>query len=259
MTRLFSLNKPALFYILLVLTAAVNAPAFANDLENQKMIRFTTPFPKVAPSFEVYQLLYTEAFERLGFTFSMTYQPDERSLISLNAGEYDGSSGRSPEMQIEKKYPNLLQVHEVILHYKSIGLVINPQIHVDGWKSLKESGEKITYVAGSQYIENQLPKYVDSRDIIVASDVPQALRLLLAGRVGIYIELDEITVFVKIIEEFKDHRFYNAGLVDSISMLPYLHKKHRALVPNLAETLRAMKADGTYSRLIKKVIDNEGN
>jgi hypothetical protein len=81
----------------------------------------------------------------------------------------------------------------------------------------------------------------------------------LAGRVGIYIELDEITVFVKIIEEFKDHRFYNAGPVDSISMFPYLHKKHRALVPKLAETLRRMKADGTYSLLINKVKDNEGN
>jgi hypothetical protein len=189
----------------------------------------------------------------------LTYQPDERSLISLNASEYDGSSGRLPELETEKKYPNLLRVDEVILHYKSIGLVINPQIHVDGWKSLKESGEKITYVAGSQYIEKQLPKYVDGRDIIVASDVPQALRLLLAGRVGIYIELDEITVFVKIIEEFKDHHFYNAGPVDSISMFPYMHKKHRALVPKLAETLRRMKADGTYSRLIKKVIDNEEN
>jgi hypothetical protein len=257
MTRLFSLNKPALFYILLVLTAALNAPAFANDLENQKMIRFTTPFPKVAPTHAVYQLLYTEAFRRLGYTFSMTYQPDERSLISLNAGKYDGSSGRIPDLETEKKYPNLLRVDEVILHHKSIGLVMDPQIQIDGWKSLKDIGVKITFVAGNQYIEKRLPNHVDGKDIIIASDISQALRMLLAGRVGIYIELDDIMVFVQIIEEFKEHRYHNAGLVDSISTFPYMHIKHRALVPKLAETLRVMKADGTYSRLIKKVINNE--
>ena len=119
--------------------------------------------------------------------------------------------------------------------------------------------EKITYVAGNKYIERQLPYHVGRRDIITASDITQALRLLLAGRVGIYIELDDITVFVKKIDEFKKHRFYNAGPVDSIATFPYMHIKHRALVPKLAETLRAMKADGTYSRLIKKVTDNEGN
>lgn len=259
MIRRFFLKELALVYVFWALAAAINMPAFASEFESQKTIQFTTSFPKIAPTYEVYQLLYTEAFRRLGYTFSMTYHPDERSLISLNAGEYDGSSGRTPELKTEKNYPNLLRVDEVILYHKSIGLVINPQIRIDGWKSLKECQEKITYVAGNKYIERQLPYHVDRRDVITASDISQALRLLLAGRVGIYIELDDITVFVQKIDEFKKHRFYNAGPVDSVSTFPYMHIKHRALVPKLAETLRAMKSDGTYSRLIKKVTDNEEN
>ena len=47
----------ALVCFLGALVIAINIPAFASEIETQKKIRFTTPFPKVAPTHAVYQLL----------------------------------------------------------------------------------------------------------------------------------------------------------------------------------------------------------
>ncbi len=36
-------------------------------------------------------------------------------------------------------------------------------------------------------------------------------------------------------------------------MYLYLHKKHQALVPRLAQALKDMKADGTYNRIMSAI------
>jgi polar amino acid transport system substrate-binding protein len=35
-----------------------------------------------------------------------------------------------------------------------------------------------------------------------------------------------------------------------VDMFLYLHKKHEALVPRLAQALRDMKADGSHARIL---------
>lgn len=144
----FFLFMLALFCVIGVLAPVINMPAFASELANPKTIRFTTPFPKISPTYKVYQLIYTEAFGRLGLPFSMAYHPDERALINLNAGEFDGGTGRIRELETEKYYPNLIRVDENILHHKSAGLVMHPQVKIDGWESLKNTGKKSRTLEG---------------------------------------------------------------------------------------------------------------
>jgi len=37
-------------------------------------------------------------------------------------------------------------------------------------------------------------------------------------------------------------------------MFLYLHKKHRNLIPRITASLRAVKADGTYQRLVDRFL-----
>ena len=38
-----------------------------------------------------------------------------------------------------------------------------------------------------------------------------------------------------------------------VSMYLYLHRRHEALVPRIAQALREMKSDGSYNRILATV------
>jgi polar amino acid transport system substrate-binding protein len=221
----------------------------------QGEIVFSTVFPEITPKYKTFKALYTEAFRRLGYGFQIFPYPSERALIDANSGRIDGVSSRIIELEIEKMYPNLIRVKEVIIPLTSIGLVMDSNIQIDGWKSLVGKGYKVTHIKGDKYIEKKLHNYLDRKSIIVSVDIPQALRKLVFGRVDIYIEIDDIIGFIPHIQEFKSEKFLNGGMVTRFMTYPYMNKKHVELAPRLAAVLREMKADGTY----KKMFDSAGS
>jgi hypothetical protein len=50
-------------------------------------------------------------------------------------------------------------------------------------------------------------------------------------------------------DKYKD--IVRVGIVDEIVIFPWLNKKHKALVPRLANALKAMKTDGTFQKIIE--------
>jgi ABC-type amino acid transport substrate-binding protein len=50
-------------------------------------------------------------------------------------------------------------------------------------------------------------------------------------------------------DKYKD--IVRVGIVEEIVLYPWLNKKHKALVPRLANALEAMKADGTFQKVIE--------
>ena len=220
------------------------------EVNSRQTIVFSTPFPKIAPSHAIYQSLYTEIFRRMGYDVQLNYYPGVRELIEVNAGHVDGSAGRIHDIDPENNYPNLIRVEEVILPHRGIAITKDASIRIPDWASLK--GYKISYISGDKWIENRLSRYVSADDIYPASEWLQALRLLDTGRVDIYLELDDMVGIIKIVDEFKNKRFFNAGTIELIEMYPYLNRKNQALVQPMISTLKAMKTDGTYDRLVSK-------
>ena len=53
-------------------------------------------------------------------------------------------------------------------------------------------------------------------------------------------------------KEFKSLPIKRIGIIHTIQVYPYLHKKHAELAPLLADTLKAMKADGTFDKLTEQ-------
>jgi ABC-type amino acid transport substrate-binding protein len=46
------------------------------------------------------------------------------------------------------------------------------------------------------------------------------------------------------------------GIVEEKILYPWLNKKHQELAPRLADALKAMKADGTFQKIIEAVKQN---
>ena len=249
-----------LFFIVFIILVFPQLDATASDESGiapsdpegsaRRTIVLSTPFPKIAPSHAIYQSLHTEIFRRMGYDVQLNYYPDVRELIEVNAGHLDGSSGRIYDIDPENNYPNLIRIEEVILPHRGIAITKDASIRIPDWASLK--GYKISYISGDKWIENVLPRYVGADDVYPAGDWLQALRLLDTGRVDVYLELDDMLGIIKIVDEFKNKPFFNAGTIALVEMYPYLNKKNQALVQPMISTLKAMKTDGTYERLVSK-------
>jgi polar amino acid transport system substrate-binding protein len=221
----------------------------------KKTIIFTTAAPETIPLYNYYKALYTEAFRRMGHPFKIEYHPDVRTIINANSGKADGTCGRIYEFTADGKNPNLIRVDEPVTEFKSIAWTFNSSLGINGWESLK--GFKCAYVRGNKYLESDLSKYVSEDDIFVAQDAVHALRLLLSGRVEIYIEMDALGAMIKSMYEFKHEPIMNSGQVTEINVYPYLHKQNVNLVPLLETTLKAMKADGAFDKIVKLAKSND--
>ena len=126
--------------------------------KSRRTIVFSTPIPKVVPTYKSFKIIYQEAFRRMGYDFQLVYYPPEREIIEVNSGRIHGMAARYGGFNKEKKYQNIIRAGEPILSLQYIALSINQSIRIDGWESVK--GYKITFEQGTKYIEDNIYLYV---------------------------------------------------------------------------------------------------
>ena len=100
-----------------------------------------------------------------------------------------------------------------------------------------------------------MPLYVEKENIVTLTGFEQSLKMLQARRIDIFIAstLVEESALMKS-DAYKDVKL--VGIVEEKILYPWLNKKHQALAPRLADALKAMKADGTFQKIIEAVKQN---
>jgi len=204
---------------------------------------------------KIIDLMYTEAFNRLGYGFAYSFYPLKRSLLESDSGRVDGETARLKfDSSIREKYPNLVLVDEVVWESVVAGYSIDPGIHLDGWASLKKNHDIIIgYPRGHLHIEKMLKEHnINPVRVYETTDARQGLRMLASKRINLFIESD-INIEGSLLEkEFRSLTIGRAGELSRVPLFPYLHKRHAAMAPRLAAALKEMKADHTYDLLIKR-------
>ena len=189
------------------------------------------------------QEISREAFRRVGVEFKLISLPSERSLHSANLGEVDGEGLRVPGLSAQ--YPNLVQVPERYIGISFVAFAKEATIRLDqGWDSLKPY--RIAFITGWKMFENNAG---GARVVNKVDKAEQMFLLLDGGRIdlALYTRADGIALarsmglatVMPVAPSLKD-----------VDMYLYLHKKHEALVPKLAQALRDMKTDGSYNRIL---------
>jgi len=197
-----------------------------------------------------------EAFRRIGYKLVTVRMPAERALINANRGIDDGELARVGGLQ--KKYPNLIQVPETFLTVDMVLFSKNhPNLSVTGWDSIAE--HSVAIISGWKIMEQNFAKLGDRIKIIKTDSPEQSFSLLRNDRVDFiaysnwsglnYLKTHNITDIKLLGPPLAKPKFY-----------VYLHKKHKELVPQLAEAIKSMKADGTlqslHDRLLKPYLQN---
>lgn len=191
-----------------------------------------------------------EAFKRIGYQLETVRLPAERALINANRGIDDGELARIGGLQ--KKYPNLIQVPETFLTVDMVLYSKNyPEFVVDGWDSV--ASHSLAIISGWKIMERNFAKLGDRVEIIKTDTPEQSFSLLENDRVD-FIAYSNWSGLGYI----KTHNIKNIKLLEPPLARPefyvYLHKKHEAIVPQLAEAIKTMKTDGTLQTLFDRLL-----
>lgn len=196
------------------------------------------------------ELVYSDAFSRLGIQFDYIVYPPARASIMANCGDIDGEPARIKSYG--DLYPNLIRVDEVVSSNKVAAYAVTPGIVLEGWESLSGTDYRVEYYLGMAFAKSKLTGLVAPDRLSSISVERLGLKKLILKRTDLYI--DSMTRIEPLLSsaEFSGSGVYVAGIMMDLSGYPYLHKRHSLLVPKLADVLKQMKAEGAISRYLKQ-------
>lgn len=199
-----------------------------------------------SPDGKFLNLVYTEAFRRLGMTFVYKTYPTKRCSFLSDSGKVDGELSRV--YSYDEAHPNVIRVEEP--HWTSgfIAVTVVPSIHLDGWESLKDTGLRVNYRRGIKGCETNLPKVVKPENLERTNSVSQGYKKLLKGRVDIFVGAELNIMSILESDEFRNSKLRIAGVMEKFTAHIFLHKKHKALVAQLSNVLKDMKKERLFEK-----------
>jgi polar amino acid transport system substrate-binding protein len=196
------------------------------------------------------QLIYDEAFRRLGYRLVYRAYPAKRSGAMSDQGSVAGEINRVADYG--EQHPNLVRVDEAHFSMRFVAYSVGPKPVLNGWASLKGTSYRVEYRSGVAAAMKALPNYIAESRLSNVGSTPSGLRKLLRDRTDIFIDLERVVEGFLDDEEFKDAKITGVGTMEESKFHAFLHKNHAQLAPALARTLRSMKTEGLVEQYRKK-------
>ncbi|MCH1929502.1 hypothetical protein L9G16_04855 [Shewanella sp. A25] len=251
MTIKYPFSGTSGFVISLLLFTSLHASELpspqVSSQQNQDHPTITMAFyadPKHNLYFRWGELLYTEAFARLGYQFSYQVVPAMRASLLADSGKVDGEPARV--FAYGMKFQNLVRVEEPILETKLLAFARNPEIKLVDWDSLKQFPYRVEYNRGIFFAEQKLESLLPAERLTTSSSPVNSFRKLLHDRIDIYIDTAVIGFPLLQKAEFEHSKIHSVVDLETLISFAYLHKRHRLLAPKLSETLKQMKQEGLF-------------
>ncbi|HWR75972.1 MAG TPA: transporter substrate-binding domain-containing protein [Thiobacillus sp.] len=186
-----------------------------------------------------------EAFRRAGVRLRLVRLPAERGLINANAGIEDGDMARIAGL--EAQYPNLVRVPEKLIDWEFTAFSKDAALPAR-WETLRT--RPVGHIRGWKIYEQQ---FAGAPHVVTAEDSAQLFRQLQFDRieVALYARWQGLGLIRR--QGLKGVYALEPPLATR-EMFIYLNRRHVALVPKVAEALRAIKAEGLYDRLYREKV-----
>jgi polar amino acid transport system substrate-binding protein len=181
-----------------------------------------------------------EAMRRAGIAVVAREVPAERALVSAKSGVTDGDVARFEA--VGRLYPELVRVPEPSLYYQAYAYAYRRFDVSAGWDSLR--GRTICLRRGIKLYEMRTAGM--SRQVL--DDERSLLRMLRSGGCEVAL-LEDNNPDVRAAMAASPPLYRLTPQLEGAPLYIYLHKRHAALVPRIAQALRQMRADGTLQRM----------
>ena len=231
------MNIRAIYKIFLIVPSVL----LASHVHSQQVLRLSGIEGSI--NHRIGSAILKKAYENIGVDIDTVELPAKRSLVMADAGVFDGEVQRIGN--INRQYPNLIEVPEPILYLESSVFVKNPRIRIEKWDEL--SSYLIGIPRGIMYLNNQTA----GMNRVLVKNLDQLFYLLDVGRI------DVVIISTNYGRTFlENHKHMNIKMLEPpilrTPLFHYLHRKHRTLVPRIAESIRQMRKHGVIEEIITK-------
>lgn len=196
-------------------------------------------------------LLVPEVFRRIGVSAEGVQYvgASERAMLNANNGIDDGVVLRI--RGLEKTYPNLVLIEEKIIDNEFVAYATKMQLATTGFDTLRDY--QVGYINGWKIFEANLP--------------PGTPTTKVQGPEQLFSLLEHDRADIVLFERWQGNHLLRTRSIKAHMLQPplataemfmYLHKKHAHLAEPAARALRAMKADGTYQRIVAQSLADHG-
>jgi len=185
-----------------------------------------------------------EMFRRAGLRLKLIKLPAERALMNANNGIEDGDLTRIAGL--EKEYPNLVRVPEKLLDWTFISFTRDVKLVDASWTALEPLS--VGHIKGWKIYEKNLRP---ATQVSVAHDPNQLFGMLDKNRIDVALYERWMGYALA-----KQMQIANVRVVEpplSVrEMFVYVHQKHADKIPALVAALRALKAEGMYTKVCRE-------
>ena len=211
-----------------------------------EVLRLSTAFgPPIfaADGSGFFNMLMSEAAQRIGVAVEVEAAPPERALVNANGGLVDGDGPRIHALRDIGSYPNLLRVPEVLIVVEFTAFSRARPVSAEDWSSLFPYNVGI--VRGWKILEQNI---TEARSLVRAKTARQLFGLLASERIEVAV-IDRLSGLAAARElSIIDIAVADRALARR-PMYLHMHKRHAGLIEPLGTVLAQMKADGTYARI----------
>lgn len=184
-----------------------------------------------------------DAYNKIGTEVVFKTYPAERALQISNSGDADGELVRVDN--ISTTYTNLIKIPVSHVVAEQMAFAKESKIEIAGWESLRPY--KIVFHKGYKAAELG----TKGMDVQLVGHDKQAFLMVDKGRRDVV--LANRFTGLSLIKEMNLNRI--RMLIPPVQVDPlyhYLHKKHKALVPQITAVLRKMKEEGKFLEIYRK-------
>ncbi|XLZ72060.1 transporter substrate-binding domain-containing protein [Massilia sp. SR12] len=182
---------------------------------------------------EAWQVIRAAA-RRAGIGVAMRALPPQRGMVMANRGEIDGAIGRT--MLAARDFPDLLPVSEPVFLYAPSAYTYKQLDVSGGWAALRD--HTLCVRRGYTLMEERTRALPRQR----LDDDASLLRMLRHGGCDVAIMDRKNKEARALMATDRDLHLLQPPL-EEVPLYLFLHKRHAALVPRLAEALRDLKRD----------------
>ena len=186
-------------------------------------------------------------FSKAGIEMSFSQLPAERSIALVARGIDDAECCRIPKA-IEKDYPDLVRVPEIVYIARFSAFAKKPLPDIKNFESLKPYS--VATVSGWKILVNNLNK-VNPEVLHIMESSQSMFQILQKGRIDIatYGYLGGLEVISSL--GLNDISVIEPPLATAPLYL-YLNEKHKHLVPRLVKAIKELKEEGKIEEIISR-------
>jgi len=190
----------------------------------------------------VYDRIILMVFGNIGMKVKINHLDSARSVENVDVGLDDAEYARIKGLS--NRYHNLRVVDEKLIDFSFTAFSKDSSIIINGWDSLKNY--HVAYMRGWKIYEKNVK---NTKSVLQVTTEKELFQLLENDRVDIILY-----------ELLRGHQYLKDRNVEGIyplsnplsvkGMYLYVNKKHDKLIPDIEQSLRAMKERGEYKNIV---------